>query len=962
MKVKLLLFLLLINALPLFSEIPYFRSLVIDKENSSLRNNVLFQDQKGFVWVGTDHGLYRYDGFLFEKIYVDSINREVNVTSITENKQHQIIAGLNDGKLLTFYGDSIRMSVTPAHSPIRSIVDDGNGTLWVATYGEGIFYRRTDGWHRVAGMPDPFVYSLALYSSGVILAGTDLGLMVIETQNQQMHFKVYDAKKGLPDNMVRKITIDALGEIWLGLQEKGICRFDINSGTFDIPVNIQNWSYGPVNSMTLLQNEFWIATESNGIVDFEFRGDKRTRVFNKNAGFNYGKIIDLLRDREGNVWVATENRILMSQGEKVEINTGEGEIKFDSIKAITCDRNGDIWFSNHNGLFRYNYKKTGNESLEKFLEKPEFRMLHIVSLFEDEEGFIWIGTFDNGLFRLNPLNGSVIRFNEKDGLDNANVISINGRGNTLWLATLGGVVRCDVSLNPGKNDDFSYSFHTFPKQEGPGNIFVYCVFIDSKNRVWFGTDGGGLSLYENGKFTTIKSSEPEKSKVVYSITEDLYGNIWFNTLNHGVYRYNGSGFRNFGLQQGLRELNISGLTTDIEGNIVVVHQRGIDLINSTTFEVDYIGRESGIELLDAELNAVAKDRKGSIWIGSEKGLIRFFHYNRNLIHKSETIIRKIYTFMKPGSNVKDSVFDYNQNQISIEFIGLWYSNPDEVSYRYRLLGLSTEWINTKDRIVTFPNLPPGNYTFEVLSSKNGQFHHAKLASFPFVIHKPFWKETWVLTGTLILFIVLLVFFLRDREIRFRRMEGLKKEKIVYQYETLKSQVNPHFLFNSFNTLISIIEDDQEKAVLYVEKLSDYFRNMVQFRDQDTISLEQELEMVSTYSYLQQKRFGANLVVDIQIPENWKRRYQVPPLSLQLLIENAVKHNSVSHETPLIIVLEATDHLSLIVRNNLNPKATAEPSTGIGIENIVNRFRILNNTDVIIKRTSKEFIVEVPLIA
>ena len=197
--------------------------------------------------------------------------------------------------------------------------------------------------------------------------------------------------------------------------------------------------------------------------------------------------------------------------------------------------------------------------------------------------------------------------------------------------------------------------------------------------------------------------------------------------------------------------------------------------------------------------------------------------------------------------------------------------------------------------------------------------------------------------------------------RFRRIESLKKEKIEYQFATLKSQVNPHFLFNSFNTLISIIEEDSTKAVTYVENLSDYFRNMIQHRDKDTVLLSEELEMVKTYFFLQQKRFGNNLSLEFNIPNSWKTKYQLPPLSLQLLIENAVKHNAVSHETKLKITVSATDRESLLIVNNLNPKLFPDKSSGIGLENIVSRFRILSANEVKIIRTDTEFEVEIPLI-
>ncbi len=952
-----LLFVLLIGAVQ--AGIPFFRAIRVNRENTTLRVQVLYQDKEGYIWVGADDGLYKYDGYVFDRILLAGQAASENVTAIAEDAGGRLLIGMNNGRLLRYRENKLERLQSPAKSPIRTILDYKGKSIWLATYGDGIYYWKPGGWHHMAGIPDPFVYGITQHPDGDLLAGTDLGLVVIKPNDRQLHYRVYDASHGLPDNMVRTIHCSMNGEVWLGLEEKGFCKFDKRTGTFEIPSSISDWQSGAVTNAIRLDNEFWIGTEHNGIIDFEFAGDRRLRQFDPAHGFAYTKISTMLRDRQGNVWVATDDKLLVSPGEKVELTEGDGSLQFDSINAITFDHERNLWFSNHHGLIRYNYRVPG--STKTFMNQPEYRNLHIVSLYEDETGYIWVGTFDNGLYRLDPITGSVKRYAESEGLQNANVISIGGKGNEIWLATLGGVTRCTTSSDPMDDLKGNVTFTYFPDSQGPSNTFVYSVYIDSRGTVWFGTDGKGLIQFSNGRFHPVTTSLGDKGKVVYSITEDLGGNIWFTTLNHGVYRYDGSSFRNFTLTDGLRELNLAGIARDNDGNIVVVHQKGMDLINPVTYDFDYIGREAGIEELDCDLNAVARDERGNIWAGSQKGLIRFFNYSKAVARRPQTHIRRIYAFMKPGANLRDTVYEYNQNQLSIEYIGLWYSDPEAVSYRYRLLGYSNKWIDTRDRIVTYPNLPPGLYTFEVVSSNNNRFYHPVITRFSFRIKKPLWRESWFILTMIVLGGGALLGFLRDREMRYRRMESLKKEKIEYQFETLKSQVNPHFLFNSFNTLISIIDDDRDKAVHYVEMLSDYFRSMVQHRDRDTILLGEELEMVNTYFYLQQQRFGAVLSLEIRLPDDWKTRYRLPPLSLQLLIENAVKHNAVSYETPLHIVVEPHDYATLVVRNNLNPKLNADRSTGIGLENIINRFRILTTREVVVHKTEKEFIIEVPLI-
>jgi LytS/YehU family sensor histidine kinase len=269
-----------------------------------------------------------------------------------------------------------------------------------------------------------------------------------------------------------------------------------------------------------------------------------------------------------------------------------------------------------------------------------------------------------------------------------------------------------------------------------------------------------------------------------------------------------------------------------------------------------------------------------------------------------------------------------------------------------------DWVKTRDRTVVYPSLPPGNYRFLVRSSANEDWTEAEVVSWSFIINKPFWETWWFISGLILLISVSISAIMRIRLNYIRRKESITRQKVQSQFETLRNQVNPHFLFNSFNTLISTIEQDPEEAVNYVERLSDYFRVVLEQRDKDVITLKEELELVENYLFLQQKRFGKNLVYNIQIKDP-SLKSLVPPMTIQILIENAIKHNIISKQRPFLIeIVEENGHL--LIRNNLQPKLLKEPSTGIGLENIKNRYRILFDCSIIIRETAEMFIVELPI--
>lgn len=191
-------------------------------------------------------------------------------------------------------------------------------------------------------------------------------------------------------------------------------------------------------------------------------------------------------------------------------------------------------------------------------------------------------------------------------------------------------------------------------------------------------------------------------------------------------------------------------------------------------------------------------------------------------------------------------------------------------------------------------------------------------------------------------------------------EQLKKEMVQSQLETLKSQVNPHFLFNSLNTLVSVIPEDPDKAVDFVRKLSKVYRYILEIRDKELISVQDELDFLNAYLFLQKSRFGENLQVQVNIPEHLQQD-QIVPLSLQMLMENAIKHNIVSTEKPLRVSIETEKDNFLVIKNNLQLKQQVMDSTGTGLENISNRYQFATNKKVERIVTTSHFIVALPLI-
>ena len=190
-------------------------------------------------------------------------------------------------------------------------------------------------------------------------------------------------------------------------------------------------------------------------------------------------------------------------------------------------------------------------------------------------------------------------------------------------------------------------------------------------------------------------------------------------------------------------------------------------------------------------------------------------------------------------------------------------------------------------------------------------------------------------------------------------EQLQAENIRNQYEVLKNQLNPHMLFNSLNTLRSLVRENQDKAQDYIQELSRVLRYTLQGNESQSVSLREEMEFASAYIFLLKMRFENNLQFDIQIDQAYED-YRLPPMAVQVLIENAVKHNEISNRKPLAIHITTDGNGYLSVSNDIQPKWTATPGTGIGLVNLAKRYHLLFKQDIQITE-DKEFTVSIPLI-
>lgn len=949
-------FFLLFLCINLQGQTPHFRNHPFPAKYKNALVNTILETQDGFLWLGTSEGLFRYDGMEFSCISLRDSLLVGEVTALFEDSQQKIWVGTKTGNIYFLENHkSLQPWEIEEGNPAQKITgfeETTDGVLWISTYGEGVYYFK-DGRLYQLGKEDGIlgleIYSMIQHREHSVLLATDLGISICSIKDGQKKIHSLTTEDGLSDEIIKTLLGGENDNFWAGTYDSGVDFWDAKNQTFQSL--IPDWKYGEINQLAFFQGkELWIGTNGNGLFRYNFISKKLQKI--DLPIFKDSKIYDLHKDVEGNLWVLNN---------KVGVSSANGQFEqvehpLDNVQAVLVDQQNTVWLGTSNGLFKVKYLQDGQQKLQSIFPRK-----NIISLFEDVHGMIWIGTFGQGLYCLTAEQAAhesrpqkLKHFSKEHELSNDNILSIDGSEEMIWLATLGGAYELDISK---KIDYAKVLFRNYTHEDGLGTNFIYKTFVDSKNRTWFGTDGKGISVLENGKILNYQEANGVPLKAVYNITEDHQGHIWLSTAEQGIFKFDEKKFSQF-IFQNTRDIEITSMITDDLGNILIVRPTGIDVLNPTTEQLTYYDKEVGLENLEPVLNAVGKDKNGNIWIGAKNKLIRYSALNEALETRPRTQIKRVNVFFKPIDHQNIKSFSHKQNDLVFDYIGLWFSAPEKVEYRYQLEGYNPDWVYSKDTRAHYSNLPPGNYVFKVMSTDNGIFTSTPIASYIFEIKVPFWQQTWLLVLVILSLLILLYAWVKWKSQRIQSAADLQKERIQSQLEVLKSQISPHFLFNNFNILIALIEDEPETAAEYAEKLSDFYRNLLQYREKDLIPLQEELKLLRNFEFLLKKRFGDDIHLDI--PNINGRTAFIPPLTLQMLVENAIKHNVISKRRPLKIKLEVIDD-KISITNNLQNKLTKEKSTHFGLQSIQSRYELLGKRGIQIEETEKEFKVTIPIL-
>jgi ligand-binding sensor domain-containing protein/serine phosphatase RsbU (regulator of sigma subunit) len=748
------------------------------------------QDDEGNLWVGTLAGLTRYNGRTYRSFTKKDSLAEDWITSVCKDKDGNLWFGHWAGGVSRYNFASkkfqdLGLQEYTRFKTVTNIFQDKSGRFWISTAGSGIFIFEPVSGKMLSitkrdGLTSDNVYHVVQDPAGVMWIATDKGITLYDPKydiSARSSFNVIDSKKGLPSDHITSLAVVNKNEIWVGTADAGVMALIVPANfSMKFPEVLFTRAPFVINESTGLGSNFidviyedrshriWIGTTGGGITQFvpfdskdrtEALAKAITNTYSTKQGLDYFNVNDVFEDREGNIWIATDLGLNQYRGERFQIYDESDSLINNLVWSVLSDREGNIWAGTNDGASKISFSRTGTNgklrhSIRNYHLKDGLSSNVILSLYEDSDGNIWLGTAYGGVCMLEKATGKINCYSRANGLAGDVVYAINSdsKGH-MWFGTKEGASRFDPATG---------TFRNYTTADGLGGNNVYRIFRDSKGNLWFGALGGVLSLYDGSSFRRFEDADGITHRFILSITEDKAGNLWFGAYGGGLYRYDGKEFRNYTVTDGMTTDSPYSLVADEKGDIWIGHNRGVDKLNLKTGKFTYYGKQDGFLGVETNPNASCIDKNGNIWFGTIMGAVKFNpgEDKPNTVEPKISLIG-LKVFMKDTVFPHDATFAYDENHLTFTFIGVSLTSPEKVLYQYKLEGFDNEWSPgyTSLNEAVYSNIPPGTYTFMVRASNNDGLWTSEPVKYKFSVKPPFWQTAlfYVIMTVFILFLL-----------------------------------------------------------------------------------------------------------------------------------------------------------------------------------------------------------------
>lgn len=902
------------------SDIVHFNN--IAREDGLAQSTItgILQGSDGFMWFATAEGLHRFDGYEFK-----------------------------------IFKHDIRDSSTLINNHITTIFEDKDGYIWVGTYTGQLdrfdkkrhkfkHYRFND---RTGNSNQYQINCIKQTAEGDIIVGTDGGGMAVLSAEENS-WKTYSTENSiLPNNYVKSFSYEANGlGFWIGTLQ-GIVLY--NHNTFKTFRSLDPFKNQSVNDILHHETKLYVVTNGQGLQIWDTKTDEVIPIPSPRIrGAKFTTFI--MKDNNANLWIGTNGAGLMKfTGDKFVAYRHNPynyqSIIDDEVQIGYQDKDGILWFGTKVGIskfdpklklfnvyteFLHEGKPTSNNAysiyetsdrkvwigtigggLAEFNPDTEELIVYPIiqdgdvstksvrAIFEDKNGQLWIGTRDEGLFSLDRTTKKFTHYPPQRKEMNLKTIQniVEDSDGVLWLGTRWGLASFDrttlkytvyqtsylnnnpvyqIIENKPRNElilvTFRTGLHIFDKgnfQEemvlqhdkndstSPSVNAMMCIEAIGNDSFLIGTYSGGLNIFDRKqlKFTSITSKNGLPNDVVYGILKGVNNTYWLST-NDGLIEY------------------------DLESN------------SFTSYDLSYY-----LQGLEYNEGAYWKTRDNTLYFGGQNG---FNYFKEKDIKRNLNPPKVVFTSFKTGNVSHDFAVDinyldelhieYNENLISFGFSALSYSNASANTYMYQLEGFDNDWIKAgKRREAFYTHLSPGEYTFRVRATNHLGIWSENDHSIKIIVTPPYWQTWWfrILIGLLIVGLIALIFWQRTKSIS----RSYKHQLVDLELKALRSQMNPHFIFNSLNSIqYFVLKNEPKEAYTYLTKFSSLMRMILQNAQVKYITLQEEYDWLYTYLDLEKLRMENELDFNISIVGDISpKKIYVPSMLIQPYVENAIVH-------------------------------------------------------------------------
>ncbi|MBN2521412.1 MAG: response regulator [Bacteroidales bacterium] len=855
----------------------------------------LAQDKNGFIWIGTRDGLNRFDGYSFIKYKynpqdTNSLSHN-EITKIHVNSKGDLWIGTRGGGLNQYIYDKNefrRYLELDYKNIVNDIFEDQKGNLWIGTP-EGLFrgnynkerniylfenvtqssiYKTRDGEFVARQKSIISVASINQLSDDIIIIGTRGGVFNYSISKKQ--YTLMDM--GVANyNYITSLIVEDDGIIWAGSYDGLVKAGPVNDSSFEY--TFTNYSIDQQGKQRLLVNRIetlvkdpygnmWVGTRGGGLINIKKDGEVITYL-NEISDVNSlseNIINSLLVDNTGMLWIGTEskgcNTLDLYRKKFYHIKNlpnNKNSLGDNLVTAISGDKKNKVWVGTAvKGLDEIIFNKDHTYQINHYSNislTSGFIIKEIISLFEDKNKALWIGTATNSIFRYKepegfrsyPVNGYVYSIYQ----DYTGKIWLGRWGQGLgWIKEKTGEVTNYTHI-PRDNHSLS-------------SDIVLAIYGDTMGNLWIGTKGGGVNVIPlnilsqgQGDFIYFKHDRNNPNSLshndVYCITQDSRGDIWIGTgggLNKVAWGNKKPNtefilkkeidFISYIEEHGLPNNLIYGILEDDKGNLWLSTNEGISVFNPVNECFKNYSVNDGIQANEFHSNAYFKDNRGYMYFGGVNGLT-FFHPDsiHDNPYQPEVVITGLKIFNKyihPGeeingriilekdiSNTKNIVLSYKAKEITFEFSALYYTNPQSIRYAYRLLGFNEKWqeAGKNNRYATYTNLDEGDYIFQVKTINNEEIWKNLPTEIEITVLPPFWRKPWFYFIYAIIIIIFLLIFRRYSLIAVKEKNKLLIERLENKKHIEISEAKMRFFTNishEIRTPLTLISDPLKKVL------------------------------------------------------------------------------------------------------------------------------------------------------